>query len=128
MFGLDQDGTIAREGSLDRVPAASAPVVDAARARITERFGAARLHSAHPSARHRAVALVGAPTARIAARVPASVPVEPVELDDALAALRGRLDHLRAWTATAPVPAAASAGSGCVRKPGRRKAGRDQAE
>lgn len=44
--GLNDDGTIAREGALDRVPAAFVPVVDAARARITETFGA-RLHSAY---------------------------------------------------------------------------------
>ena len=50
--GLDQDGTIAREGALDRVPAAFVPVVEAARARITATFGdprrpGARLHSAY---------------------------------------------------------------------------------
>ncbi|MEU8889579.1 nucleotidyltransferase [Streptomyces sp. NPDC048442] len=45
--GLDRDGAIAREGALDRVPAAFAPVVDAARARIGETFGGARLHSAY---------------------------------------------------------------------------------
>ncbi|MFJ4923543.1 nucleotidyltransferase [Streptomyces sp. NPDC088725] len=45
--GLDRDGTIAREGALDRVPAAFAPVVDAARARITETFDGTRLHSAY---------------------------------------------------------------------------------
>ncbi len=45
--GLDDDGTIAREGALDRVPAAFAPVVDAARARIAETFDSARLHSAY---------------------------------------------------------------------------------
>ncbi|MEU1124596.1 nucleotidyltransferase [Streptomyces sp. NPDC005899] len=33
--GLDRDGAIAREGALDRVPAAFVPVVDAARAHIT---------------------------------------------------------------------------------------------
>jgi uncharacterized protein len=44
--GLNQDGTIAREGALDQVPAAFVPVVDAARARITRTFGA-RLHSAY---------------------------------------------------------------------------------
>ncbi|WP_037905914.1 nucleotidyltransferase domain-containing protein [Actinacidiphila yeochonensis] len=44
--GLAPDGTIAREGALDRVPAAFAPVVDAARARIEGEFGA-RLHSAY---------------------------------------------------------------------------------
>ena len=36
--GLDRDGTIAREGALDRVPAVFAPVVDAARAQITKMF------------------------------------------------------------------------------------------
>ncbi|MDG9719755.1 nucleotidyltransferase domain-containing protein [Streptomyces sp. DH24] len=45
--GLDVDGTIAREGALDRVAAAFVPVVDAARARITETFGGTRLHSAY---------------------------------------------------------------------------------
>ncbi|WP_327686141.1 nucleotidyltransferase domain-containing protein [Streptomyces sp. NBC_00467] len=46
--GLDQDGTIKREGALDRVPEAFAPVVAAARARITETFGSTtRLHSAY---------------------------------------------------------------------------------
>jgi uncharacterized protein len=44
--GLNDDGTIAREGALDRVAAAFAPVVDAARAQITGTFGA-RLHSAY---------------------------------------------------------------------------------
>jgi uncharacterized protein len=44
--GLNDDGTIAREGALDRVPAAFVPVVDAARARITETF-CLRLHSAY---------------------------------------------------------------------------------
>jgi predicted nucleotidyltransferase len=55
--GLNDDGTIAREGSLDRVPAACRPragrvpaaflpVVAAARAQITEAFGT-RLHSAY---------------------------------------------------------------------------------
>jgi uncharacterized protein len=39
--GLNDDGTIAREGALDRVPTAFGPVVDAARARIAEAFGAA---------------------------------------------------------------------------------------
>lgn len=41
--GLDRDGAIAREGALDRVPAAFVPVVEAARARITERFGRTHL-------------------------------------------------------------------------------------
>ncbi len=45
--GLDRDGTIAREGALDRVPAAFVPVIDAARARITETFDGTRLHSAY---------------------------------------------------------------------------------
>ncbi|WP_406383885.1 nucleotidyltransferase [Streptomyces sp. NBC_01618] len=45
--GLNPDGTIRREGSLTRVPAVFAPVVDAARARIAETFGGARLHSAY---------------------------------------------------------------------------------
>ncbi|MFF4290714.1 nucleotidyltransferase domain-containing protein [Streptomyces sp. NPDC001633] len=45
--GLDPDGTIAREGALERVPAAFVPVVDAARARISETFGSTRLHSAY---------------------------------------------------------------------------------
>ncbi|MFI2610489.1 nucleotidyltransferase [Kitasatospora sp. NPDC018619] len=45
--GLDRDGYIAREGSLDRVPPAFAPVVSAARARIAAAFGPDRLHSAY---------------------------------------------------------------------------------
>ncbi|MBT2493070.1 nucleotidyltransferase [Streptomyces sp. ISL-96] len=45
--GLNQDGTIAREGALSRVPEAFAPVVDASRAHITEMFGSTRLHSAY---------------------------------------------------------------------------------
>ncbi|MCG3041741.1 nucleotidyltransferase domain-containing protein [Streptomyces fenghuangensis] len=45
--GLDRDGTITREGALDRVPAAFVPVVDAARAHITRTFGGTRLHSAY---------------------------------------------------------------------------------
>jgi uncharacterized protein len=44
--GLNDDGTIAREGALDRVPAAFVPVVDAARAAIPATFGA-RMHSAY---------------------------------------------------------------------------------
>jgi predicted nucleotidyltransferase len=44
--GLARDGTITREGSLDAVPAAFTPVVDAARTAITEAFGD-RLHSAY---------------------------------------------------------------------------------
>ena len=45
--GLDHEGTIAREGALDRVPAAFVPVVDGARAHITETFDGTRLHSAY---------------------------------------------------------------------------------
>ncbi len=45
--GLDRDGAIAREGARDRVPAAFVPVVDAARAHITETIGSTRLHSAY---------------------------------------------------------------------------------
>ncbi|MFI0779507.1 nucleotidyltransferase [Streptomyces sp. NPDC021212] len=45
--GLAHDGTIAREGALDRVPTAFTAVVDAARTRITETFGGARPHSAY---------------------------------------------------------------------------------
>jgi predicted nucleotidyltransferase len=45
--GLAHDGTIAREGALDRVSAAFAPVVDAARTRIAETFDGGRLHSAY---------------------------------------------------------------------------------
>src|SRR4051812_37315439 len=45
--GLDRDGTIAREGALDRVRAPFVPVVDAARARIGETFDGTRLHSAY---------------------------------------------------------------------------------
>src|SRR5215472_19329627 len=45
--GLDEDGFIAREGDLARVPAAFAPVVAAARAGITAAFGPGRLHSAY---------------------------------------------------------------------------------
>ncbi|MFC9751255.1 nucleotidyltransferase [Streptomyces niveus] len=45
--GLAPDGTIAREGAPDRVPAAFVPVVDAARTRIAETYGGVRLHSAY---------------------------------------------------------------------------------
>ncbi len=45
--GLDEDGFIAREGDLARVPEAFAPVVAAARAGIADAFGPARLHSAY---------------------------------------------------------------------------------
>ncbi|MCX4679302.1 nucleotidyltransferase [Streptomyces sp. NBC_01433] len=44
--GLDRDGTIAREGTLGRVPAAFVPAVEAARIHIAETFDNARLHSA----------------------------------------------------------------------------------
>ncbi|MBO1417999.1 nucleotidyltransferase domain-containing protein [Streptomyces sp. FH025] len=45
--GLDGDGYIAREGSLARVSAEFAPVVDAARERIAAAFGPAVLHGAY---------------------------------------------------------------------------------
>ncbi|MFE6186928.1 nucleotidyltransferase domain-containing protein [Streptomyces sp. NPDC056465] len=45
--GLDRSGTIAREGALGRVTEGFVPVVDAARTRIAETFGRARLHSAY---------------------------------------------------------------------------------
>lgn len=45
--GLNPDGTIAREGALDRVPEPFAPVVAAAREQITETFASGRLHSAY---------------------------------------------------------------------------------
>jgi hypothetical protein len=45
--GLDHDGTIAREGALERVPAAFVPVVEAARAHVAAAFGPTRLHSAY---------------------------------------------------------------------------------
>jgi hypothetical protein len=45
--GLNPDGTIAREGALDRVTPAFAPVVAAARREITGRFSDGRLHSAY---------------------------------------------------------------------------------
>jgi uncharacterized protein len=45
--GLDEDGFIAREGDLSRVPEAFAPVVAATRAGIAGAFGPARLHSAY---------------------------------------------------------------------------------
>lgn len=45
--GPAEDGTIRREGSLSRVPAAFAPVVEAARSRITDAFDAAQLQSAY---------------------------------------------------------------------------------
>lgn len=45
--GLNQDGTIAREGALSRVSADFVPAVDASRAQIAEKFGSTRLHSAY---------------------------------------------------------------------------------
>ncbi|MEV6248981.1 nucleotidyltransferase [Streptomyces sp. NPDC051742] len=45
--GLAPDGTILREGALERVPPAFAPVVEAARAGISGTFGPDRLHSAY---------------------------------------------------------------------------------
>jgi predicted nucleotidyltransferase len=45
--GLDEDGFIAREGDLARVPEAFAPVVAAAREGIAAAFGPGRLHSAY---------------------------------------------------------------------------------
>ncbi|MBB5917667.1 putative nucleotidyltransferase [Nocardia transvalensis] len=47
IVGLDADGFIAREGSLDRIQAPFAPVVDHACAAIEETFGPDRLHSAY---------------------------------------------------------------------------------
>ncbi|WP_017586346.1 nucleotidyltransferase domain-containing protein [Nocardiopsis ganjiahuensis] len=44
--GLNPDGTITREGSLDRVPAAFAPVVQTLRTRLNDVFGP-RMHSAY---------------------------------------------------------------------------------
>ena len=45
--GPAEDGTIRREGSLSRVPAALAPVVEAARSGITDAFDAVQLQSAY---------------------------------------------------------------------------------
>ncbi|UED88441.1 nucleotidyltransferase domain-containing protein [Streptomyces profundus] len=45
--GLAADGTIAREGALERVPAAFAPVVAAARARLLPFLDDGRAHSAY---------------------------------------------------------------------------------
>ncbi|WP_282696852.1 nucleotidyltransferase domain-containing protein [Streptomyces sp. CC208A] len=45
--GLSPAGTIAREGALERVPEAFAPLVAAARERIAATFGPDRLHSAY---------------------------------------------------------------------------------
>ncbi|MEV8093673.1 nucleotidyltransferase [Kitasatospora sp. NPDC085879] len=45
--GLHPDGTIAREGAPDRVPAAFRPVVDTTRRRVAALFGPDRLHSAY---------------------------------------------------------------------------------
>jgi uncharacterized protein len=46
-YGLEPDGTIAREGALDRIQPAFVPVVDAARARIAATFADGRLHSSY---------------------------------------------------------------------------------
>lgn len=54
--GLDRDGTIAREGALSRVTDIFAPVVEAARSQIIERFNGTRLHSAYPPRRYGHVA------------------------------------------------------------------------
>ena len=45
--GLDLDGFIEREGSLERVPSAFEPVVDMARSAIADAFGPEYLHSAY---------------------------------------------------------------------------------
>lgn len=45
--GLAADGTIRREGALDRVQREFAPVVEATRLRVAHAFGPARLHSAY---------------------------------------------------------------------------------
>ncbi|MBM7441294.1 nucleotidyltransferase domain-containing protein [Streptomyces sp. HB132] len=45
--GVAADGTIRREGAVERVPAEFAPVVEAARAAIAGAFGPDRLHSAY---------------------------------------------------------------------------------
>ena len=45
--GLDQDGFIEREGGLERVPEAFAPVVAAAKTAILSAFAGDRLHSAY---------------------------------------------------------------------------------
>jgi predicted nucleotidyltransferase len=45
--GLNDDGTIAREGRLELVPAGFAPVVDTARKAVTADFGLDRLHSVY---------------------------------------------------------------------------------
>ena len=45
--GLDEDGFIAREGDLTRVPEAFRPVVQAAKTDILSAFGPERLHSAY---------------------------------------------------------------------------------
>ncbi len=61
--GLDQDGLIVREGSLDRVPDVFAPVVATARARIEAAFGRWRLHSAYfYGSIPRGTAILGHPT------------------------------------------------------------------
>ncbi|MFD8797869.1 nucleotidyltransferase domain-containing protein [Streptomyces atroolivaceus] len=45
--GLAADGTIRREGAADLVQTGFAPVVEAARVRLADTFGPARLHSAY---------------------------------------------------------------------------------
>ncbi|MFF9690166.1 nucleotidyltransferase domain-containing protein [Streptomyces sp. NPDC014623] len=45
--GLAADGTIRREGATERVHAAFAPVVEAARLRVADAFGPGRLHSVY---------------------------------------------------------------------------------
>jgi predicted nucleotidyltransferase len=45
--GLNPDGTIAREGSLDLVPAPFAQAVEAARQRIGTMYGSSRMHSGY---------------------------------------------------------------------------------
>jgi predicted nucleotidyltransferase len=45
--GLNDDGSIAREGALDRVPAPFAPLVEAARVRLATVFTGRRMHSAY---------------------------------------------------------------------------------
>jgi uncharacterized protein len=52
--GLNDDGTIARKGAPDRVPAVFVPVGDAVRACITETFGP-RMHGAYPYGNCRAI-------------------------------------------------------------------------
>jgi predicted nucleotidyltransferase len=88
--GLNDDGTIAREGALDRVPAAFAPVVDAARIRIAETFWP-RLHSAYLyGSIPRGTAVVGASDLDLLA----VLYDEPADADRAAArTLEARLDQ-----------------------------------